>query len=205
MLRSYVFPTGGTDPEPLSEDGEERVGLHRADSGEVEQAALELRAGLGVVPNTRCVATVLAHDCGTQVLRPLRHRAGEAVESRTLAEDAVELPRIHAGDLDSAEKAKAPLELEGARERFLHRNLLVEDEPDEEGERLLGEEGVGLVVAREVEPVRPGRSHETDSNPPEFFAERRPTRAPGLTTLIAGGGMGCIPIRSPLLTPLAAR
>jgi len=41
-----------------------------------------------------------------------------------------------------------------------------------------------------VEPVRPGRSHETDSNPPEFLEERRPTRALGLTTLMAGGGMG---------------
>jgi hypothetical protein len=112
------------------------------------------------------------------------------VEGWTLAEDAVQLARVNAGDLASAEKAKAPLQLERARERFLHRNLLVEDEADEEGERLLGEEGVGLVIAREVEAVRPGRSHETDSNPPQFFEERRPTRAPGLTTLIAGGGMG---------------
>jgi hypothetical protein len=112
------------------------------------------------------------------------------VEGRTLAEDPVELARVHARDLGSAEKAKAPLELERARERFLHRNLLVENEPDQERERVFGEEGVGLVVAREMEPVRPGRSHEPDSNAPQSLDERQPTRALGLTTLEAGGGMG---------------
>ena len=72
----------------------------------------------------------------------------------------------------------------------MNRHLLIEDEADQKREGLLGEEGVGLFVAGEVEPVRPGGSHEADSNPPEFLEERRPTRALGLPTLIAGGGMG---------------
>jgi hypothetical protein len=74
---------------------------------------------------------------------------------------------------------------------------LIEDEPDQKRERLLGEEGVGLVVAREMEPVRPSSSHEADSNPPHFLEERRPTRALALTTLIAGGGMGASLYRRP--------
>jgi hypothetical protein len=41
-----------------------------------------------------------------------------------------------------------------------------------------------------MEPVRPGRSHEPDSNAPQSLDERQPTRALGLTTLEAGGGMG---------------
>ena len=81
------------------------------------------------------------------------------MERRPLAEGAVELAGVHARDRAGVESADAPLELERPREGLLHRDLLVEDEADEERERLLGEERVGLVVAGEVEPGRCSGRH----------------------------------------------
>lgn len=68
-----------------------------------------------------------------------------------LAEGAIELPGVHAGDRRRVEGADAALKLEWAREGLLDGHLLIEDEADEERERLFGEEGVGLVVAGEME------------------------------------------------------
>ena len=48
------------------------------------------------------------------------------------------------------------LQLQWAREGGGHGNLLVEDEPDQERERVDRDQPVGLVVAREVEGVRHG-------------------------------------------------
>ena len=64
-------------------------------------------------------------------------------------------PGIGRSDLGCIEAAEASSDLERPGERLLNRDLLVEDEPDEQRERLLGEEAIGLVVAREVEVRRP--------------------------------------------------
>ena len=69
--------------------------------------------------------------------------------------------RIHAGDGGGIEGADAALELERARKGFLHRHLLIEDEANEERERLLGEERVGLVIAGEVEAVGSSGRHRS--------------------------------------------
>jgi hypothetical protein len=53
------------------------------------------------------------------------------------------------------------LTFSGPLKRCLHRHLLVEREPDQERERLLRDQCVGLVVAREVEPVGCGHGHVT--------------------------------------------
>ncbi|MEJ7695799.1 MAG: hypothetical protein WKF78_04045 [Candidatus Limnocylindrales bacterium] len=44
---------------------------------------------------------------------------------------------------------ETPLELEWAAERLLHRDLLVQGEPDEEGQRVLRQQAVGGFVAGE--------------------------------------------------------
>ena len=60
---------------------------------------------------------------------------------------------IGRGDRAASRPPEPLLQLQRARERRLHRHLLVEREPDQERERALAEEGVGLGVAGEVDRV----------------------------------------------------
>ena len=62
--------------------------------------------------------------------------------------------RVDRRDLARVEAAEPLRQLEGRRERLLHRHLLVEHEPDQQRERALAEEGVGLGVAGEVDRAR---------------------------------------------------
>ncbi len=96
---------------------------------------------------------VLGCDVGAEVVNPLRHRAGEPVDGGRLAEERLELARVGRGDRAGVERAESALELQRAGERRLHGYLLVEREPDQQRERILGDELVGLVVAREVQPI----------------------------------------------------
>src|SRR6185503_641609 len=57
-------------------------------------------------------------------------------------------------DRSRIERAQPLLQLQGAEERRRHRHLLVEHEPDQERQRLGGDQPVGLVVPGEVESVR---------------------------------------------------
>jgi len=68
--------------------------------------------------------------------------------------------------------------------------LLVEHEPGQQGERILGKERVGVGVAGEVESVGAGRWHKVDSSSRRIRITPLPTRAAFLSTLEAGGGMG---------------
>jgi len=78
---------------------------------------------------------------------------------RLLAERRLEIRRR---ERVRVERAHALLDLERPGERGLHRHLLVERESDQERHRLLREQHVGVVVAREVEGVR----HGSDATPP---------------------------------------
>ena len=71
------------------------------------------------------------------------------MEGRTLAEDRVEVGRVHRRDPRRIEVAEPALELGRSAECLLDGDLLVEREPDEQGQRILGEEAIGLGVAGE--------------------------------------------------------
>ncbi len=61
---------------------------------------------------------------------------------------------IEPGDRLGVQRSEPLLHLQRAREGHGHRHLLVEREADQQRQRLLGEQPVGLVVPGEVEPVR---------------------------------------------------
>jgi hypothetical protein len=88
--------------------------------------------------------------------------------------------------LRGLERAEPALQLERPGERFLNGHLLVEDEADQKREGLVGDEGVRLVVAREVQAVGMRRRHDVDSSPRVFSTEARATRALDLPTHEAG-------------------
>ena len=70
-----------------------------------------------------------------------------------LAEDRRRAVRIEPGDLGGVETAETLLQLERAGERGRDCHLLVEHEADEQRQRLLRDQAVGLVVPGEVEYV----------------------------------------------------
>jgi hypothetical protein len=135
MARSDVLPARRLDPEALAQDRDQRPCLHLADSGQVEKALLEVVAVARLVPDAGGVAFVVHCDGGTELLRPHRHRPGEAMKRGPLPECAVELTRVHARDRACVEIADPPLQLERSREGLLHGHLLVEDKTDEERQR----------------------------------------------------------------------
>ncbi len=117
---------------------------------------------------------VLVGDDGAQLLHAARHRPGEAVDRRALAEDHLELVGIHRCDRRRVERADPLRELLRAEERRRHRHLLVECEADEERERLLRDELVRLLRLGEVE--RLGHARMVD-------ARRYPGRMAALDVL----------------------
>ena len=102
-------------------------------------------------PDPRWIPAVLGRDDRAELLDAPRHRAREAVDRRFLAERGLELGGIHRGDPAGVERADPLLQLERSGEGGLHGDLLVEREPDQERQRITGEELVGLVRVREVE------------------------------------------------------
>src|SRR5436309_10638695 len=77
------------------------------------------------------------------------------MDRRLLAEGGLEPGRVGGGDLAGIERPQPLLQLQRPTERRLHRNLLVEGKAHHERERVLRDQRVGVVVAGEVELVRP--------------------------------------------------
>ena len=78
----------------------------------------------------------------------MSHAAGEAVKSRALAKYGNELVGVRSGDLARVEMAEALLQLIRAGERLLHLDLLVQDQSDEQRERIRLEQPVGFGIFR---------------------------------------------------------
>ena len=156
MRGGDVLPPGRADAETLAEDRQERSSLHFPDARQGEQPALEVLTALRLEPDAlRRPAVVLRHG-RAKLLHAPRHSPREAVDRGLLAEELLELARVGGGDGGCVEAAEPPPDLERARERLLNRHLLVEDEADEQRQRLLGEKAVGFVVTREVQVGGPG-------------------------------------------------
>src|SRR5687767_4026103 len=123
---------GQRDAEPLREHGRERVHLHLAEARQRLQPRPQLLRGAGLVPDARGVAVVALRHVGGEVADALGHRAREAMHGRPLAERGLEVLR---GERGGVEGADALAQHERALERLLDRDLLVEREADEQGER----------------------------------------------------------------------
>ena len=95
------------------------------------------------------------------------------MDGRLLAEERLEVGIGHGAGLERAEPLLQP---ERAEERLLHCHLLVEREADEERERILGEQRVGFVVARVVQPVGLRRSRHADDPTPAASSEPNRSR-----------------------------
>ena len=86
---------------------------------------------------------------------PLRHRAGEPVQRGLDAEPSVEVVRVHRHDRRRVEVPVEPRPQAGRRgERHLHRDLLVEQHPEQSGEGVIDEKLVGFGVAGHRKRVR---------------------------------------------------
>ena len=81
------------------------------------------------------------------------HRAGEAVDGGLLAEHRLEVCVRERGRVERTEALADHLR---SRKRLLHRHLLVEDEADEQRERVGRDECVRVVVVGEVEAIGHG-------------------------------------------------
>ncbi len=68
------------------------------------------------------------------------------MQGRTLAEDRPERLGLHRRDLGGIEVAEAALEFKRTAEGLLDRDLLIEREADQQCQRLLGEETVGIGI-----------------------------------------------------------
>ena len=154
MRRGRSLPSpGGRTPSRFDEHGSERAHLHVSEAWEVMESPFEVGAIASLGPHSGGVAPVVLADHRAELLRPLGHVPREAMERRPLAEDRVEPRGVHRRDLAGPQRPEPALQLQRTGERLLQRDLLVEDEADEKGERLVDEEAVGLVVAREMEAI----------------------------------------------------
>ena len=116
----------------------ERPDLHVAEARELPDPALQVGRVLGLRPDPLRVAAVLVGDEAGQVVHARRHRAGEAVDRRLLAEHLLELARIGLRDLLRVDRPQPLLQPQRALEGLLDGHLLVEREPDQERERRRG-------------------------------------------------------------------
>ena len=154
MVRQDRVQTRQLEAEPLGQDGHDRGRLHVTHPGQGQEATLQVGAVAGLRPDAAGVAAVVTHDRGAQGLHAAGHRAGEAVQSRPLLEDGRQALRLGRGDRGRVQPAAhAALQLERAAERLLHRDLLVEHEADQQGQRIGRQEPVGGLVTGVPETV----------------------------------------------------
>src|SRR5437868_3298876 len=145
MARGDLVPTGGLDPESLTQDREDRLRLHRADTGQTEESLLQIASIARIAPDLRRIVAVVPGDRGAERLDLAGHGAGESMDRRTLSEGVREAIGIDRRERRRVEGAESTTDLERPVERLLDRHLLVEREPDQECERLLHEKAIRLL------------------------------------------------------------
>ena len=142
MLRDNALQLRQSHPETLCQHGGDRARLHLADRGEREQPGQQVRAIPGLGPYSRRVRAIPRGDRRAQGLDPVCHRPREAVQGRALAEDALQLARIHARDARRIQMADPTTQLGWAGECLLDSHLLIETEADQQGQRIGGEQPI---------------------------------------------------------------
>lgn len=105
-----------------------------------------------VLPDGGGVSVVVLHEVLAQLLDPLGHRAGVTVHGRFRREQRGEPLRVVRRDLVRVQvvRAEALGDRAGSLERPFHRYLLVEQHPDQGGERAAAEQFVGVGILGDV-------------------------------------------------------
>jgi hypothetical protein len=173
---------GGANAEPLGQHGAQRGDLHLSEAGQRRQVGAQRIAVGGVGPDTGGVAVVLAAHVRGEVMDPLGHRAGKAMDRGPDPEHRVE---VGAGQRRRVDRAQPLAQRERARERLLDRHLLVEREADEQRHRLGRDQRVGLVGVGEVQAIGHGAIIERVVGAP---SGRIATVTPQLTLVPTGPG-----------------
>src|SRR5690606_31960490 len=148
-----LLPARRPHPQLLAEQGGEDLRFLPAEAGQRRQPLHQLRPGGRLPPDRGSVTAVLLHDDPAQLLGPPGHRRREAVQRGRGGEDLHQLLRIMRGQggrvqPGCAEPLGQPIR---SPERPLHRDLLVQQYPDQESQRVAGEAGVGLALGGEAE------------------------------------------------------
>jgi len=143
-------------PQALGQDGEQGPRLHLADRRQRQQAGQQVAAVARLAPHPRGISAVGHGNRRAQRLHPARHRAREAVQGWALAEDPFQLAWIHGRDAPGIQVPNPAAQLGRSGEGFLDGHLLVQGEADEEGERVAGQQAIGLVVTGEGEALEGG-------------------------------------------------
>src|SRR4029079_7949793 len=151
VIRRELLPAGWGDTQLLAEDRGDGARLHRPEPGQLEQPGVQVRAILCLGPDPAGVAAVALDDERAQLLRPVGHVGRDTGTRGGRAKPRVQALRVHRGDRRRIQPADPALQLERAGERLLERHLLVELEADQQRERLVDKEAVGVVVAGERE------------------------------------------------------
>lgn len=137
----------------LPEEGEEDLGLLVAEAREGLQTP-EHRGAVGIAPQGGRVASPVVDERLAERLDARGHRSREPVHRGGLPEDRDELVGVGSGQrgrIEVVPAAGAVGDLAGTGEGGLHRDLLVQEHPDEQGERIIGQEAVGVVVTGDVQ------------------------------------------------------
>ncbi len=158
MCRQLGLEARQLDTVLAGEQREQGRDLQVSDARQLREPRAQVGAALRLLPDARAVTVVALVEERAERTHACRHRAGEAVQRRSLAEDRDEVLGILGGDAPRVEVPETPLQLERAGECLLHRHLLVEAEADQQGVRVLREQPVGLVVTGEGQPLGPGAS-----------------------------------------------
>jgi pimeloyl-ACP methyl ester carboxylesterase len=130
------------DPETLGEHGAQRLDLHLAEPGKRGQAGAQVLAVAGVGPDAGGVTVVLVTNVDGQIVNAYGHRARKTMDRGTGSEHGLEVGLRERGGVDRTHSLEQRL---GAGKRLLHRHLLVECEADQQGHRIGGDQGVGLI------------------------------------------------------------
>ena len=142
-------PAGRLDPELLAEQGHEYLRLLRPEPRQRPHPLQQLGPGPRGPPDLRRVAVVLIHDQPRQVLHAGRHGPRVAVQGRPFGENTRERLWVEVGQLGGGGLVPEPADqVQRRAERALERHLLVEQHPDQQGERAAAQQLVGLGLHR---------------------------------------------------------
>jgi hypothetical protein len=134
----------------LAQQGQEDLGLVRAEPGQFAQPRQQLGTGLGARPHPGRVAAVPVHDHLAQLLHPAGHGPRIAVQRRPGAEDRRQRPGIERGQLRGRRLVAEPNhQVPRAGERLLDGHLLVEQHANEQRKRAGRQQLVGVGVDRQ--------------------------------------------------------
>ena len=115
----------------------------------IEAATWVAAVGIAGGPQAGGIAVVTVHDDLGQGLDTFGHRSRKAMYRRPFRTQRGKLVGVVLGDLMSAEAAHPVRDLLRPREGRFERHLLIKNHPDEQGQRILVQQRVGLRILSE--------------------------------------------------------